>query len=134
LLTGAIAALAVAPSGATSEFSACGTAVPSPVAEVTGLLWTGTTALSWSAAAGAAEYRVLRGALADLSNLLDGDADGCERLVVPATGSGPVLTEDPWDVPGRLYWYLVVGRNGPDEGSAGSASAGPRLANGGSCP
>ena len=43
--------------------------------------------------------------------------------------------EDPAAEPGRLYWYLVVGRNGAAEGPAGNASAGPRLANSsGSCP
>jgi hypothetical protein len=133
--SGVVTAIATSPSGSSSEFSQCRTVQPSPVAEVTGVTWTSKTALSWSAAAGAADYRLLRGIAADFGNLLDQDPDGCERAVTAGTTTGSVLTEDPLAQPGRLYWYVVVGRNGSFEGPAGAASAGPRLANAsGTCP
>jgi hypothetical protein len=134
-LTGALTGVAVDPAGNTSEFSACVPVQLSTVAEVGPLAWQGKTELSWPAAAGAAEYRVLRGGVADLANLLDSDPDSCERTLVAGTSTGPVLTEDPVAEPGRFYWYLVVGRNGALEGPAGSASAGPRVVNpSGVCP
>jgi len=134
-VTGVITAIATDPGGNSSEFSQCRTVQPSPVAEVTGVVWASKTELTWTAAAGAADYRVLRGVAADFGNLLDQDPDGCERAVVAATSTGSVLTEDPGSQPGRLYWYIVVGRNGANEGPAGNASAGPRLANAsGTCP
>ena len=108
---------------------------PSAIAEVGALTWPGKNELSWPATAGASQYRVLRGVRGDLGKLLDQSEDSCERAVVTASGTGPILTEDPVAVASRLYWYLVVGINGPVEGPAGDATAGPRLANAsGACP
>jgi titin len=129
--SGVVTATATAPSGSTSEFSACSAIGPSPIAEVLGVAWASKSELSWSAAAGATSYRVLRGDPASLPDLLDTDLDSCTRLATANLTSGPILGEDPASAGVRFYWYLVVGTNGTDDGPAGGA----RIANeGGACP
>jgi hypothetical protein len=132
--SGVVTATATDPLGNTSEFSACRTVGPSPVAEVTGVVWPGKTELTWSAAAGATSYRVLRGKPTDLPDLLDTDPDSCTRFNGSALTTGPTLSETPLTTT-PYYWYLVVGSNGVDDGPYGAATAGPRIANAaGSCP
>ena len=91
--------------------------------------------LAWAAVDGADGYRVYRGILEELPDLLlDGAGDSCQADVGAATV---------WDIsshtppePGRLYWYLITAYNGAGEGAAGYAS-GPtaRVLNpSGSCP
>ena len=53
LLSGVVTAIATDPAGSSSEFSACRAVAPSPVSEVTGLVWAGDTELTWTAASGA---------------------------------------------------------------------------------
>jgi hypothetical protein len=132
--SGVVTATATGALGNTSEFSACRTVGPSPVAEVTGVVWAGKTELTWAAAAGATSYRVLRGTPSDLPDLLDTDPDSCGRFNGSALTTGPTLSETPLTtIP--FYWYLVVGSNGVDDGPYGAATSGPRIANAaGSCP
>jgi parallel beta-helix repeat protein len=133
--SGVVTATATDPAGNTSEFSACAVVASSPVAEVEGVGWASKTELTWSAAAGATSYRVLRGDPASLPDLLDVDIDSCTRFTGAELTSGPALTEDPAVAGLKYYWYLVVGTNGTDDGPFGVATAGVRIANvSGSCP
>jgi len=80
-------------------------------------------------------YRLYRGTLADLPALVTSAADACVRLEGSGASTGPVLNETPEAVAGRLYWYLVNGVNGSQEGPAGNATTGPRIVNPtGLCP
>jgi hypothetical protein len=87
---------------------------------------------SWPADAAATGYRLYRGGPADLPNLLNCNYDSCKRYDGSATSLDLHL-----DVPasGAFYWYIVTGYNATGEGSAGSATAGPRFLNAtGGCP
>jgi len=110
----------------------CTTCSLAPPGEATQLLFTSKTSVSWSGAAGASNHYLYRGAAADMTKLLDASIDSCERgSTVGSSMTG--LTE----VPGlaTFQWYLVRGHNGVGYGSAGNASAGPRIQNaGGVCP
>ena len=80
-------------------------------------------------------YRLYRGGLADLANLLDANIDSCLRY----EGANPYatgLTEDPAALAaGDFYWYIVVAYNGAGNGSAGDATTGARVLNSsGGCP
>ncbi len=133
--SGVVTATATDAAGNTSEFSACRTIGPSPVAEVTGVTWISRAELTWAAASGATTYRILRGASSSLPGLLDASSDSCTRFSGSALDSGPILTENPSTSGSPFYWYLVVGSNGTDDGPYGSATAGARTANeSGSCP
>ncbi|HEX5041684.1 MAG TPA: M12 family metallo-peptidase [Candidatus Polarisedimenticolaceae bacterium] len=132
--SGVVTATATDPSGNTSEFSACAAVGPSPVAEVPGVSWASRTELTWSAAAGATTYRVLRGDRTTLGDLLDTDPDSCTRFTGASLTTGSVLTEDP-AAGSPFHWYLVVGSNGVDDGPYGAATSGARIANpSGACP
>jgi hypothetical protein len=99
------------------------------------VVWTGggKDTLSWSAVAGASAYRIHEGDGASLPSLITPAEDSCVRATVPGTTSGPVLDETP--PPGGVLWFLVTAARGLCEGSAGSATAGPRvLDSSGACP
>ena len=86
------------------------------------------TAQSWPPLSGAATYKVYRGVQSGLENLLTTAGDSCLRY----EGSDEVLnvaSDDPSTETGAFFWYLVVGVNGSGEGSAGSATGGPRVVN-----
>ncbi len=95
--------------------------------------WTDINTITWPASPWAGSYTVYRGSKDDLPHLLDNQIDSCIRYAgsVPEASAG----EDPTSVSGRFYWYLVTGTNLLGEGSAGSATGGPRVVNAGApCP
>jgi hypothetical protein len=95
--------------------------------------WTGKTTHTWPSAAGATGYKVYRGLLADLPNLLNSSTDSCTKWTGAATSC--TVNDDPSGIAGGFYWYLVTGTNAGGEGSAGNATAGPRTVNSsGTCP
>ncbi len=98
--------------------------------------WTGTTTTGWPAVSGASSYTLYYGLQADLPALLTSVADSCSKYSGPAT-SVATLTEDPSSKAGRFFWYLITAANGAGQGTAGNATAGPRVVNlkaGESCP
>ncbi|HPA27817.1 MAG TPA: M6 family metalloprotease domain-containing protein [Acidobacteriota bacterium] len=99
-----------------------------------GQMWSGDKETqSWPPLSGAATYKVHRGVRSGLENLLTTSDDSCLRYEGPSN-SLSVVSDDPSTEPGSFYWYLVVGGNGSGEGSAGSATGGPRVVNSsGSC-
>jgi len=113
------------------------TVVPCAVPEVSPLLWAAGTkdTLKWPATENATSYRLYRGIAPDLPNLLTSDTDSCVRFEGSGTDTGPVITESPAAVKGRLYWYLVDGLSGSNEGPAGNATDGARIVDSsGACP
>ena len=100
------------------------------------LQWSGDKAsLEWQTPTGAVTgYRLYRGALADLPNLLGANQDSCTRYQ-GAQMSADVSADAPDLVAGGFYWYLVAAYNGSGEGSAGDATDGARVVNTqGTCP
>ena len=97
--------------------------------------WTDVEAMAWDAVGGATGYRLQRGQIGDLPNLLNASEDSC-RLYEGADTSVSTLDEDPSLLPaGDFYWYIVLSLAGATEGSAGNATAGPRILNSsGDCP
>jgi hypothetical protein len=104
----------------------------------TAMSWTGTTSLTWPVNSSATSgYKLYRGDQSGLANLLTSATDSCLRFTganqSANTASG--LSEDPVSASGRFYWYLVTGLDLFGEGSAGNATAGPRIVNSsGACP
>jgi hypothetical protein len=96
--------------------------------------WTDKNTQTWPSDSSAASYRLYLGVKAGLPYLLSAAADSCLRYEGTAT-SAPTA-DDPTSLgAGDFYWYLVVGVNGPAEGPAGNATAGPRIVNStGTCP
>ncbi|HEX5041565.1 MAG TPA: hypothetical protein VFV75_01605 [Candidatus Polarisedimenticolaceae bacterium] len=91
-----------------------------PPGEATGLAWKPSdTILGWDVAPNATEYTVLRGAPADLPNLLTGVADSCVADHVWTQEAASLTSQPP---PGSFFWYLVQGRNaGGARGPTGTA-------------
>lgn len=95
----------------------------------------GATNLSWTApanlggTAAATTYRVYGGSRTDLPNLLNGSQDSC--LVAATSAVAATIPGNP--APGELVWYLVRAGNSCAEGSAGTASSGPRIQNARGC-
>jgi subtilisin-like proprotein convertase family protein len=113
----------------------CQACAPAAVGEATDLLWSAgsTTALEWSAAPHAVGYSVYRGAGSELPALLDGSDDSCRVATPSGPATGDVLVESPDG--GTVHWYLVRGWNAVGEGTAGLATAGPRVQDpSGACP
>ena len=104
----------------------CQSCTPALAGEALNLRWPagGKETMQWDAAPNATSYSLYRGVSADLPKLLNANADSCTRLPTASLDTGAVLTEKP--ATGAIYWYLVRGRNGVGEGSAGNATAGPR--------
>ena len=125
--------------GCTSSNTATATVSvePAVTSEAGPLNWTGAgkDTLSWAALSNASSYRLYRGEAAGLPSLLNSSADSCTRFDGATTTTGPILTEGPASVAGRLYWYLVVGVGCSGDGPAGQATAGTRIVNStGACP
>jgi hypothetical protein len=100
--------------------------------EQIGAYWPDLDDFTWSEdLAASSGYAVYRGTEADLPGLLDGSVDSCARFTGVDSGDRLVdlSGDDPSGAAGGLYWYLVTGWNGVGEGSAGSATAGPRAVN-----
>jgi serine protease AprX len=97
------------------------------------MAWSDKGTLAWPMNLQATSYTLYRGIPTDLPKLLDSQVDSCRRY--QGSASTAAVPEDPSAVAGRLYWYLVTGSNGNGEGSAGNATAGPRVVNAsGTCP
>jgi len=98
----------------------------------TAQLWSSKSTMSWQAPLGAIDhYRVCRGTLADLPNLLTSGTDS--SIFSCGTSTSASGLTDP--AAGSFDWYLVVGEKGGIVGSAGSATAGERVLNpSGACP
>lgn len=97
------------------------------------ITWSSKTGMTWPMNLQATSYALYRGVASGLQNLLDSTVDSCTRYSGTATSAA--VSEDPSSVAGRFYWYLVTGSNGNGEGSAGNATAGPRVVNAsGACP
>jgi hypothetical protein len=83
--------------------------------------------LSWDAASPPGSYTILRGSPATYAALLNANADSCIRANFTARTTGSLLTESP--SPGGLLWYLVQAKTCTTSGTAGAATAGPRVVN-----
>ena len=95
--------------------------------------WVDKNTHQWPASAAATSYRLYRGAVSDLPNLLNGGTDSC--LAYSGSATSATADADPASETGRLHWFLVTGVNGYGEGSAGDATGGTRVVNaGGGCP
>ena len=93
--------------------------------------WTDKNTPVWDAVSGATYYKLYRGGLSNLPNLITTGGDGCLLYNGPSTS----YTDSSVLAPGSLYWYLVIAGNGAGESSAGNATAGPRILNStGTCP
>jgi len=90
--------------------------------------WSNKTTQAWPSNPDATAYRLYRGTLADLPNLLTATTNACLKYSGSALNTN-TITEDPAAVAGRFYWYLVVGTNGSCFGSAGNGTAGSRRIN-----
>jgi hypothetical protein len=104
-------------------------AIPGEVGNVAFSKGGGTTTLTWApppalgGTAAATTYRVYGGSRADLPSLANASADSC--LVAATSGASTDISGSP--SAGALAWYLVRAGNACAEGSAGSATAGPRI-------
>lgn len=96
---------------------------------ISGLTWSDRDSMDWTPATGASYYHLYRGFSIHLPNLLDESDDSCHRLTTVDPATGPILSEPP-PLFGVFYWYLVVPGNGSGDGSAGNATAGPRVRDG----
>jgi hypothetical protein len=94
--------------------------------------WQDKATQVWPEIPGAEKYRLYRGTVSQLPNLLNGGIDSCLQYegILPEY----LCSENPALVTGRLYWYLVTAINRSGEGSAGSATAGQRIVNSTTCP
>jgi hypothetical protein len=97
--------------------------------------WTNKTTHTWAANGQATlGYNVYRGMKADLPQLMNSSDDSCTKYLEISDNFCPI-SDDPTGIAGGFYWYLVTGVNGNGEGSAGNATAGPRIVNStGTCP
>lgn len=86
---------------------------------------------SWPEFSGATKYRLYRGTLEQLPNLLNNDIDSC--LVYEGEDKTAQCPENPSSVTGKLYWYLVTAVNSSGEGSAGNSTFGARIINSDIC-
>jgi hypothetical protein len=88
----------------------------------------------WDEVSKAEGYRVYRGGLADLPNLMNSSADGCLRYE-GTEAKFDCSSDDPSSAAGSLYWYLVTAYAGGCEGTAGEGTGFTRnLSSTGSCP
>jgi hypothetical protein len=100
--------------------------------QATAQSWPDKDTHAWPENPQAESYRLYRGDRSGLAGLLNSGSDSC--LSYSGTDSSAPAPDDPVDAAGRFYWYLVTGVNASGEGTAGSATAGPRIVNsGGGC-
>ena len=89
-------------------------------------LWDGSkTTQSWPSYTPSTGYRLYRGTRSQLSSLLTGTPNSCTRYDGTAT-SVELSLDDPSEVDGRFYWYLVNACDGSVDGSAGQATESQR--------
>lgn len=106
-------------------------AVPGEPAGVSLSISGGVTTLAWAAPSSPGGtpagtlYRVYGGSRSDLPALLNGSADSCQVAATPSLAF--TISGNP--APGALAWFLVRAANACAEGTAGAASAGPRIHN-----
>jgi hypothetical protein len=93
--------------------------------------WQDKATQVWPEIPDASSYKLYRGTVADLPNLLNSGSETCVYNGVLPTF---LCSENPALATGRLYWYLVTAVNTAGEGSAGNATSGPRIINPTSCP
>ena len=91
------------------------------------LIFTSQTGITWSGDASATGYRLYRGNLNTLPDLLNGNVDSCTVFDGAATNVDDA--ENPSEMPGGLLWYLVTAYNASGEGSAGYATERQREVN-----
>lgn len=103
---------------------ACLCAVVSEVA--LDLSWTGTSTLTWSAAAGASTYNVYRGSRS--AGWTYNHTCLLSALVTPGISDSGI------PVTGTAFYYLVSGKNACGEGPLGTASGGQPRPNSNPCP
>jgi len=92
-----------------------------PIGEASNLRWrpnAGKTIMDWDVAPNAQFYRLYSGEVANLPQLLTGVPNGCIKTETIWQDTGGLL-ELP--LPGRAFWFLVVGANAGGEGPAGFA-------------
>jgi hypothetical protein len=89
--------------------------------------WSGKAIHTWPATQGATSYKVYRGIPAHLPKLLDGQADSCTKWT--GTNTTCPVADDPSNIDGRFYWYLVTALNGNGEGTTGSGTTASRVLN-----
>jgi subtilisin-like proprotein convertase family protein len=91
------------------------------------------TKLKWGAVPGAGSYNLYRGDAAGLPALLNTGVDSCTAWTGSGTETPDTITQAP--PAGGIHWFLVTAVNAVGEGTAGSATAGPRVVNSsGPCP
>ncbi len=100
-----------------------------------GIYWSaGSCILNWPYLSSATAYRLYRGTLADLPDLLNSNADFCQDYEGTAL-SIDLLPEDPSEEESRCYYYLATYMNGTAEGLFCNATPGIRIVNSeGNCP
>jgi hypothetical protein len=107
---------------------AAGTAYPGDAQS-----WAGQVQ-SWPSTGTATGYRLWKGLLANLPNLITSGTDFCDKDM-GALLSQDCTLDDASIAAGRCYYYLVTPYNGGGQGSAGTATAGARVLNTtGTCP
>jgi hypothetical protein len=89
---------------------------------------------SWPSTPTATGYRLWKGFLVDLPNLITAGTDFCEKDE-GALLSQDCTLDDASIAAGRCFYYLVTAYNGGGQGPAGNATAGARVLNtAGICP
>ena len=83
--------------------------------------------ISWAGEGSATGYRLYRGTLNNLPNLLNSNIDSCLKYDGPGTTTTD--TDSPLLEEGRLYWYLITAYNANGEGPAGNATERQREVN-----
>ncbi len=119
----------------------CATGKPPETApgttQVTAQTWSNKTTQSWPANSDptVTQYNLYYGLLADLPNLVSGTANACVKY--QGASMTATCSEDPTGKAGGFYWYLVTATGEGGDGTAGDATAGPRIVTVksiGSCP
>ncbi len=110
----------------------CHACAPTMPGEVARMDFTAKNAASWTSTARASEYRVYRGADIELPKLMTADVESCLRATTAGLSMSGIAEEP---ASGSFLWWLVRAANLAGEGTAGSATAGPRIHDsGGNCP
>jgi hypothetical protein len=99
-----------------------------PPDEQTGCHWSDVDTYTWDLdPASTSGYTLYRGDDADLAALMDPSSDSCTRFAGADETENAVSLAGDSPAAGSFYWYLVTGWNAGGEGTAGDATAGPRV-------